>query len=512
MERIRIRDLECYKNASDVDKNNKLISPDRCFDLTKLPNTDIRKEMEAYILNRGKTLKLISIRTELYPFNLFARFLSEQFPSLKSFLDVEESEIIRQAKVWLGKNGRKLSELTNRATRNKPQVKDAELVRYIKSIYRFYIKLEDSFNYDSDVWFLKGFPSKLIINPTKTVKSISFKGIKQSKIKDEIKRIIYIHLGQLAVGTVLAEMTAINRFVDYLYERHPEVGSLLELNRDTIEDYLLYLSIEDGRRKSYRTEVSHLKSVFILAGNLFESMHLKRLIINTDYQSEPRKLPRAYSKTEIKTLNRGMKTLDIQMQRLLVLHQMLGTGIGDTLTLKQNCLRYDLQNKTWVIRIERVKTKKVYEKSINDDVAKLIKSACEYTNNLYKGSEYVFVRESDSNQPMQYARVYDQMKTMIITNDLRDDNGELFKAGTHIFRSTYGCTLAELGATDEMIAALLGHSNTHSVRHYRKLNNKIIAEATRPYIKSKDEILSKIIDKWGDYNEAIRKDARGKKG
>jgi len=501
MERIRIKDLECYKNASEYEKNNKLVSPDRCFNLTKLPDTDIRKEMEDYILSRGKTLKLLSIRSELYSFNLFARFINDQIPLLKSVHDIEELEMIRQAKIWLGKNGRSLYEISRKAARNKPQVKDAELVRYIKSIYRFYTKTEDAYNYDSDVWFLEGFPIKLSINPTKTVKSISFKYIKQVKIKEEIKKIIYIQLNQLAVGTVLAEMTAINRFVNYLYERHSEVVSLLDIDRDIFEDYLLYLSVEDGRRKSYRTEISHLRSVFILASNLFGSMQLKRLIINTDYQSEPRKLPKTYSEKELTTINKGIKTLNIQMQRVLVLHQMLGAGIGDVLSLRQNCLRYDPEKGIWIIRIRRVKTKKGYEKSVSDDVVKLINAAIEYTKRLYGESEYVFVRDSDPNQPMQYARVYDQMNKMIVINDLRDDNGELFKVGTHTFKSTYGCKLAELGATDEMIAKLLGHSNTHSVRYYRKLNNKTIAETTKPYIDRKDEILTEIISEWGDLND-----------
>lgn len=56
-----------------------------------------------------------------------------------------------------------------------------------------------------------------------------------------------------------------------------------------------------------------------------------------------------------------------------------------------------------------------------------------------------------------------QVMRMIRQKDIRDDNGELLKFGTHIFRHCYGKKLTELHIEDWMIARLLGHKTLQSV-------------------------------------------------
>ena len=41
-DKIFLRELDCYINASEEEKEHPLRAPNRCFDLTKLPNTGIR--------------------------------------------------------------------------------------------------------------------------------------------------------------------------------------------------------------------------------------------------------------------------------------------------------------------------------------------------------------------------------------------------------------------------------------------------------------------------------------
>ena len=49
---------------------------------------------------------------------------------------------------------------------------------------------------------------------------------------------------------------------------------------------------------------------------------------------------RAYTTYELKRFNRYIKTMDEQMARCLMLHQLLGTRISDTLLLETTCLFY----------------------------------------------------------------------------------------------------------------------------------------------------------------------------
>lgn len=92
-----------------------------------------------------------------------------------------------------------------------------------------------------------------------------------------------------------------------------------------------------------------------------------------------------------------------------------------------------------------------------------------------------------------------QVMRMIRQKDIRDDNGELLKFGTHIFRHCYGKKLTELHIEDWMIARLLGHKTLQSVHHYRRIGNKVMADETRKTREKMDLILMDIIKGWDGY-------------
>ena len=61
--------------------------------------------------------------------------------------------------------------------------------------------------------------------------------------------------------------------------------------------------------------------------------------------------------------------MDEQIFRALIIHQLLGTRISDTLTLKTDFL--SMRNNRYFIRIDQVKSV-TYEKAISEEVAQLI--------------------------------------------------------------------------------------------------------------------------------------------
>lgn len=111
---------------------------------------------------------------------------------------------------------------------------------------------------------------------------------------------------------------------------------------------------------------------------------------------------------------------------------------------------------------------------------------------MYDGSIYTQRRERGQ-------MIQNQIMTMIRQEDIRDDNGEFLKFGTHIFRHCYGKKLTEMHVDDWMIAKLLGHTSIYSVHHYRKIGNKLMADETRAAREKMDMILLDIIEGWDDY-------------
>lgn len=128
-----------------------------------------------------------------------------------------------------------------------------------------------------------------------------------------------------------------------------------------------------------------------------------------------------------------------------------------------------------------------------------LQEAMEYTKERYGETEYVFVKKDDPTKPYQYGMIQAQVMRMIRQKDIRDDNGELLKFGTHIFRHCYGKKLTELHIEDWMIARLLGHKTLQSVHHYRRIGNKVMADETRKTREKMDLILMDIIKGWDGY-------------
>ena len=62
---------------------------------------------------------------------------------------------------------------------------------------------------------------------------------------------------------------------------------------------------------------------------------------------------------------------------------------------------------------------------------------------------------------------------------ISDDNGNYFEFRTHRFRHTFGVKLTEMKLDDDSIARLLGHKDTRTIPHYRRLRNEALAEDTK---------------------------------
>lgn len=160
----------------------------------------------------------------------------------------------------------------------------------------------------------------------------------------------------------------------------------------------------------------------------------------------------------------------------MISHQMLGTRISDTLTLRTDCLY--MTGDQYMIQIHQVKTS-TYTKPISYEFAMLLEKSIEYTKNKYGKTKYIFVDEKDTSRPLRYNTLKSKVLGMIRKEELRDDDGKLFGFGTHMFRHYYGVQLTELHLDDWTIARLLGHKRLKSVQHYRKMSNQLIADESR---------------------------------
>ena len=492
--KIHIYELDCYINATEEQKSKMRIRKERYFDLDGLPSEEVKSLLEDFIWERGKRLAPSSLASEILYYNNIRHFLIDK--DIKALRYKDENKIILQLKSWMLEKGYALTSKKYREISGTTASETPNMVKHMKKILKYSQKNEECSEQDRDIWRLDKFDFPLRTNPIRNVKTINFQPISQWVIRKEVKAAIFMHLKYEALGTILAEMIATKRFCKYLALRHTDIQSLLDLTRDIIEKYLIYLQTEAKDRKNYRTDLYSLRREIEDVGNHYDKQDIKCLFISNDFPSTPRYLFRFYSDETIKRLNEYIFQMDEQIARALILHQLLGTRISDTLTLKTDCL--SIRENRYFIRIEQVKSI-TYEKAISDEVARLIIKAIDYTEQQYGKTEYIFVKKDDPSKPFQYSMLQNQVMKLIRRNDIRDENGELLNFGTHMFRHCYGKKLTEMHIDDWMIARLLGHKTLQSVSYYRKIGNKMMADETRAARERIDMILLDIVKEWDGY-------------
>lgn len=386
-------------------------------------------------------------------------------------------------------------------TMGKNLQEDAAPIKYLRLLLRYLEPEDKRSEWEKDVWKLENFGFEVRQNPIDVIRTIKFTGIIQETIREEVKRASYIRIKYLSVGSLQGEIRAVRRFSEFLAKRNPEIKSLGEVGRLNIEEYLTYINLERGQERNLKTEMANLKNMLQQVGKVIDKPKLGKLFIKQDMPKAPEVAFKIYSDEEIKRLNYYIVNMEEQVARALILHQMLGGRISDTLTLRTDCLYQE--NGHYIVRMYQVKTS-YYEKPIPDDVAKLIQKSIEYTYERYGETEYVFVNESNPSLPFQYSMLKHRVYTLIHENDICKDNGERMGFATHLFRHCYGMKLVELHLDDAAIAHLLGHRGVNTVYRYRRASGKLLVKETEELRKTMDEILSEIIKEWDGYEQVFK--------
>ena len=454
--RLYFRDLPSYQNLTEAQKLHPLYSPNLSFNLDRLPAA-LRNDFAAFIFDRAEALSYLSLRTEAEQFHSLADFITDSCPLLTKLTELPLEDLEHRLKLWILKTGKRLSYTRTRADAGRTYTEDNPVIRYLAKAYRYFLPpVSTDFSKEDDIWDLTKIPIKLRASPANAVSSINFTKIEQPDIRNEIKECCLYRLKRMALNTVMMELSAMNFLSKFLSEYFPEITSLKSMKRELLEEYLSYLYLESKRKKEYRSELYHLKTVFNTIGRLFSYDNLRGIFLKSDFEKRKHTIYRCYSDTELNRLHSGYRYLDKQTARLLIIHELLGLRISDTLTIRKSDLIFGEHPRLF---ISQQKTGKPFEKKLNPEILSLLSASIHETFSKYGDCEYIFVSDKDPSKPMQYSTLAYRMRTMIANLNLRDDHGKLFTVGTHLFRHTYGKKLCDLLNDDATIAALLGHAS-----------------------------------------------------
>ncbi|WP_343082766.1 tyrosine-type recombinase/integrase [Blautia producta] len=498
--KIYIHDLPCYKKAPEGKRKN--ICKDLYFDLELLPTLGLRKELNLFIKERGANISLGYLWAERYYYHRLCKFLSIKRNHVDSLLEREWDVWLKQLKMWILSEGKSVTKVET-SVYGKEKVLSTEFMRYLKKVYHFIMPQDDREEIEKDIWELSKVNINHKVNPIKNVQTLNFTRIIQPDIREETKKAILLHLQDESLDCINKELTAMRRISKYLSTYYPEVTSCGELDREIMEEYLIHLKTEDTGLKVYRAHLMRLRAILETIGKLYQFGRLETLFLNSDFPRMTKPKIKTYSDPELKRLNYHIFKMDEQICRVMIVHQMLGTRISDTLTLQRDCLFE--QDEHPMIRIQQMKTS-TYIKPISAELSLLLEKAINYTKQKYGETQYIFVDDKNPSKPLQYNTIQNKIMAMIQKEKLCDDNGNLFGFGTHMFRHYYGIKLTEMHLDDWTIAKMLGHKSIKNVKYYRKMSLQILADETREIRDRMSQMIIDNLDGWGEEYEQIRKD------
>lgn len=495
MRGVYVRDLACYQKLPEQERIKARLKGDTMFAVPDGLKEEMAGTLLDYIRSRGETLSLDSMRAQLWAFNTLVRFLSERFPDLERIGDEDLCVMERSLKSWMVKNGYALTGKHNRLNMDEAEIRKSPLLCELERIFRYCEQKTDTLETSKDVWEIDKLPFKIRQNPSRRVKTIRFTQIVQKEIREEVKHAFQVTGRYLSCDSLRGQLRAMKRLSIFLADSAPSITSLVMLDREIIEEYLTSLNTGKIGKKSMRSELSALNSLLSSAALILDAPHLKELFFHGDLSERGRiRGYRSYDDEELKMWNDAIRALPEQVARAMVIHELLGNRISETLTLKSDCLC--MRGGYLKARVFQVKTQRTVYKPANETVKGLIERSISYTAEHYGPRQYIFVSDKDPEKPMSYGTIQYQMMKLVRQKQLRNENGELYGVGTHAFRHTMGKKLTQLHVDDETIAQLLGHSGLGSIDRYRKFGSKVLAEETRQVRARKDELIGEIMKEW----------------
>ena len=496
-EKLYLIDLDCYARAEEKEK--KKVKESHCFDFGLLPTKGLQNEFRSFIENRSRQCALATMIQERVLYQRFCRMVKDKHIRAESLQELEWEQWLLKIRSWLLEHGQKLT-MQGINVYGKEKTVPSSLITYVRKAYQFTEAKEERDEIEKDIWKLENLDVAYKKNPIKNVQTLNFTAIIQDDLREETKKAVYEHLHHEAIATIIKELTAIRRLSRYLKETYPQIHSViihaLRFRCKVRQIFFQQLPIQIF----CRMDLTRLRGLLETIGKLYGYPHLEILFLASDLPRQVQPKLKSYSDSELIRFNAALAELDEQMERLMVIHQMLGTRISDTLTLQTDCLYR--QDGHPMIQIRQMKTT-TFVKPISAELELLIEKAIEYSKKRYGDTVYIFVDEKNSKRPMQYNTVQNTVMDLIQKKDLRDDHGELFGFGTHMFRHVYGIRLTELHLDDWTIAKLLGHTSVKNVKFYRKMSLQIIADETREIRAEMSRMIRANLAGWGKEYEQI---------
>ena len=136
-------------------------------------------------------MSLVAVDADIIHYKVVARFMKEKYPLLNSFRAVPEEVLVKKFKAWLINQGYQITRRHYMKSMGRNLQEEAGTVKYLRLLLHFLEPEDKRPEWEKNIWNLENLEFEVRQNPIQMVKTISFTGIGQETIREEVKRASY---------------------------------------------------------------------------------------------------------------------------------------------------------------------------------------------------------------------------------------------------------------------------------------------------------------------------------
>lgn len=438
----------------------------------------IKNEVKFFIITRVQNdeLQLYSaIHNYGRSFKRLADFLATYYPNLNSFVELDINKALMQLRSYLSEKGLSIRTYAKRKLSNYENL--------LKRLFLFYHEYHDiRTEFEKDVWDVRNIPgAKYPDHESRHI--LNFEGI-PSPFLDLAKRYLKFRISHLSIGQCTLDLRVLKLFLRFLYDRHSSWINLKTLARKDMEDFFAWHTKEF--RDKVLTKRYNIITLKVFLENIEKLQFVEAPELSVNLLLFKEDIPRTMTKTEnnIKYIPEGvLQQIEERLENLspsklipvVILLRATGWRISDILNLRyDSCLECTAQG--WYLCGDIKKTQVLNHRvPITDEVAVIVQTIVEaikvqstHSNNP---KNYLFAQLEGvrKGRPYNYYDISRSLNRFTKSQNIVDDQGNIFHLKNHAFRHTKGVELLNNGMNILHVQKWMAHASPEMTLKYAKI-------------------------------------------
>lgn len=502
-----IKEWDYYKNAEpkrqSVWRSRSSITNHKLkFTLCKNPYIVEEYKYFMYYLIEIKQIQIAAFSEYYDRYKVLAEYVNKYMAESTSILDLED---IASFDRFLQSRGNKT------IIKNGSQFVGGEMIpaekknRYSSFVIKSQLTIRDYYEREIPeenklIWHANRLPFALGKESDRT---LDFRGIKNPILLADAKEFCkyLLSIRNISFGATYEYLHSIKTLYEWLDKYHP-VKSLKEIDRDIIEDYMLYLRTS-GKHSSHAINVHILNTKTFFDWGEFADKKLympeESPLFNKDYAFKTKKESKYLTNEEMKGIFNAILHMPKLYGRIVYCLIFMGVRYSELAKLPIDSIKQD-ENGKYYIDIWQTKTLDMYDKPLYQNCVNIMLQEIEKNKKRFGAENVKYVFVGKKNKCIRVGTVNEHINRALKEIGFKGRDGKILKCTTHQFRASFATKLASEDVSATVIAQLLGHSTLSSTSHYATVTPETVKKQLKPRLE-KDEVLIRNIGKMDELKE-----------